>query len=80
MRLDVFLKKSCLVKTRTQAKGMCERGHILLNGEKSKPSREIKQGDIILHNDENIRVLKIPTGNVKKSEAKEYYEIIKQGD
>jgi len=80
MRLDVFLKKACLIKTRTQAKEMCEMGRILLNGKKSKPSREMKQGDIILYNNENIRVLKIPIGNIKKNEAKEYYEIIKQGD
>ena len=78
MRLDVFLKKTCIVKTRNQAKVLCERGRILLNGSKAKSSKEVKQGDIIIHNDKKIRILKIPAGNINKKKAEEYYEIIKQ--
>jgi len=80
MRLDVFLKKTCLIKTRNQAKVMCEKGYILLNGKKSKPSKDIKESDIIAYNNKNIKILKIPTGNVSKKKAEEYYKVIEQGD
>ncbi|MFA5074336.1 MAG: RNA-binding S4 domain-containing protein [Nitrospirota bacterium] len=47
MRLDLFLKLSRLIKRRTVARILCESGRVLVNGQVSKPSKEIKNGDTI---------------------------------
>ncbi len=47
MRLDLFLKNSRLVKRRTIARDMCEKGRVLVNGLQAKPAKEVKQGDRI---------------------------------
>ncbi|MBC7319307.1 RNA-binding S4 domain-containing protein [bacterium] len=47
MRLDVFLKVSGLIKRRTIANELCDRGLVLVNGTKGKAGRIIKEGDII---------------------------------
>ncbi|MCX7796639.1 MAG: S4 domain-containing protein [bacterium] len=47
MRLDVFLKTSGLIKRRTVANELCDRGLVLVNGTKGKAGRIIKEGDII---------------------------------
>ncbi|MGC8972338.1 MAG: S4 domain-containing protein [bacterium] len=47
MRLDVFLKASGLVKRRTVANELCDRGLVLVNGIRGKAGRIIKEGDII---------------------------------
>ena len=45
MRLDLVLKQSGLIKRRTVAKELADRGHILINEKASKPSSEVKDGD-----------------------------------
>lgn len=45
MRLDLVLKLSGLIKRRTVAKELAERGHILINDRVAKPSSEVKDGD-----------------------------------
>lgn len=45
MRLDLVLKQSGLIKRRTVAKELADRGHILINDKSSKPSSEVKEGD-----------------------------------
>jgi|YNPMSStandDraft_1061717.scaffolds.fasta_scaffold04669_8 ribosomal 50S subunit-recycling heat shock protein len=47
MRLDVFLKASGIIKRRTVANELCDRGLVLVNGAKGKAGRIIKEGDII---------------------------------
>src|SRR5262249_16353661 len=47
MRLDVWLDVTCLLKTRSEAKKACEGGKVDVNGQASKPHREIKPGDEI---------------------------------
>lgn len=47
MRLDLFLKQTCLVKRRTIAKELAEKGRIFVNEKISKPSYDVKTGDII---------------------------------
>ena len=48
MRLDLFLKKTTLIKRRTVAKEIVERGHTLVNEKVAKPSTEVKDGDLIV--------------------------------
>lgn len=47
MRLDLFLKETRLIKRRTIAKQLCEMGKVSINGKISKPSSEVKEGDIV---------------------------------
>ncbi len=47
VRLDLFLKTSRLVKRRTIAREMCEKGRVFVNGHDAKPAKEVKQGDRI---------------------------------
>ncbi|MGB9682763.1 MAG: RNA-binding S4 domain-containing protein [bacterium] len=47
MRLDLFLKASGLIKRRTLANELCDRGFVSVNGTKSKAGKEVKIGDII---------------------------------
>jgi len=82
MRIDLFLKKTLVVKQREIAKELCDKGMIKVNGMLSKSSREVKEGDVIEIDDapgaRRYRVLKIPGGNVRKEEAGDYYEGISQ--
>ncbi len=47
MRLDLVLKLSRIIKRRTIAKELCDAGKISINGKVSKPSSEVKEGDIL---------------------------------
>jgi len=47
MRLDIFLKVSGLVKRRTLANELCDRGFVLVNGSKCKAGKVLKNGDIV---------------------------------
>ena len=47
MRLDLVLKHSGLIKRRTVAKELADRGRILINDKVSKPSSEVHNGDIL---------------------------------
>ncbi|PPA68543.1 RNA-binding S4 domain-containing protein [Jeotgalibacillus proteolyticus] len=45
MRLDKFLKVSRLIKRRTLAKEVADKGRILVNGQQAKASSTVKPGD-----------------------------------
>lgn len=47
MRLDLFLKKTSLIKRRTIAKEIVEKGFVIVNEKIAKPSTEIKSRDRI---------------------------------
>jgi ribosome-associated heat shock protein Hsp15 len=80
MRLDVFLHRVCILKSRTLAKEACERGKVAWNGEPAKASRSLHPGDRI-RLDLGVRVLevevrKIPEGQVSRKDASRYYRIL----
>ena len=79
MRIDKFLKVSRLVKRRTVAKEMAEKGRIKVNDRVVKSSYEVKLGDIIEigYGTRQVRakVLDIKE-TTKKAEASDLYEII----
>jgi len=79
MRLDKFLKVSRLVKQRPRAKSLCDAGAVKVNGKPSRAGKAVEQGDVldIIVGNRNIKVkiLKVPTGNVSKSEASTLVEI-----
>ena len=47
MRLDLFLKKTSIIKRRTIAKEIVLRGLVSINGKVAKPSSEVKDGDVL---------------------------------
>ena len=47
MRLDLFLKKTAIIKRRTIAKEIVIRGLVSVNNKVAKPSTEVKDGDVL---------------------------------
>ena len=80
MRLDKFLKVSRLIKRRTVANTVSEMGRVLVNGNPSKPAKQLKVGDIIeieySNRTDKVEVLVVPTGNVSIQEANSLYREI----
>ena len=79
MRIDVFLKKVCLVKSRSLAAKLCDDGKVLINGRAAKSSKEVKAGDVVsvTHGSRELAlsVLAVPEGNVSKAQAASYYRV-----
>ncbi|NOZ12703.1 MAG: RNA-binding S4 domain-containing protein [Acidobacteria bacterium] len=82
MRLDLFLKKTMIVKRRSIANELVRSGRVLLNGALAKPGREVKPDDILqlpLHRRRlKIRIKAIPARPVKKGTELDYYEILEE--
>ena len=80
MRLDMFLKTSRLVKRRSVAKELCDKGRAKVGGQSAKAGREVKEGDVLSLNLSRRKVVAeivlIPPGNVSKERAAELYKII----
>ena len=79
MRLDKFLKVSRLVKRRTVAKEMADKGRVKVNDKVVKSSYDVKLGDI-LEIGFGTKVLKAKVVDIrdttKKVEASDLYELI----
>ena len=80
MRLDKFLKVSRLIKRRTVANKVSDTGRVFVNGNPSKPAKQLKVGDIIeieyATGTLRVKVLQIPVNNISVQEAPTLYEII----
>lgn len=83
MRLDLFLKKTLIVKQRNAGKELCDKELVRVNSVIRKPAHEVKEGDIIeidtIKGVQKYRILKIPQGNIKKDEVTQYYEDCNNG-
>ncbi len=82
MRLDLFLKKTLIIKRRTLAQELIKSGRVFVNGNIAKAGKDIKEGDVITfplrRRRLTIKVKQIPKGNVKKGEELNYYEVLKE--
>jgi len=80
MRIDLLLNKLCLTRTRSIAKTACDKGLVSINGKTAKASSEIRDGDIVhmkLYGfDHELRIDRVPTGNVAKKDATQYYTLL----
>ena len=81
MRLDVWLDVTCLYKTRSEAQKACKGGKVDVNGQATKPHREIKLGDEIemsrpLGRRQRVRVVGFAEQHIPKAEARKLYEDI----
>ncbi len=70
------------MKTRSQAAKACSLGHVLVNGEPARASKEVKVGDRLRYQDrlsrheEEVLILHLPERAVAKAEARDCYERI----
>ena len=77
MRLDLVLKLSGLIKRRTVAKELAERGRILINDRVAKPSSEVKEADILeLHLGNRVLIVEISFIEKYKKEYPIYKEVL----
>ncbi len=77
MRLDVVLKLSGLIKRRTVAKELAERGRILINNRVAKPSSEVREGDRLeLHLGNRVLIVEINFIEKFKKDFPTYKEIL----
>ncbi len=80
MRLDKFLKVSRLIKRRTVANEVSDMGRVLVNDSPAKPSKQLKENDVIKIEYANrtvcVKVVRIPLNNVSIQEAPTLYEVI----
>ena len=76
MRLDKFLKVSRVIKRRTVANEIADKGRVAVNGKTVKPSYEVKVGDIVeIQFGEKISKFEIIT--IPKVQTKDMPEMIK---
>ena len=78
-RLDVWLDVSCLFRTRSEAQKACKAGKVQVNGQASKPHREIKSGDEIeisrpLGRPQRVIVYAVADKHVARKDARGLYE------
>jgi Ribosome-associated heat shock protein implicated in the recycling of the 50S subunit (S4 paralog) len=81
MRLDKFLKISRIIKRRTVAKEVADKGRIQVNGKLAKSSTDIKIGDELRIQFGN-KVLEVAVEalheSTKKEDAAQMYRIISE--
>ena len=82
VRLDLFLKKTHLVKRRELARELCEEGMVRVIGTPRKASHEVRLGDELLFPLYNriirARVLNLPEGAVPRGDQWSFIEILEE--
>lgn len=81
MRLDKFLKVSRLIKRRTLAKEVADKGRISINGIPAKASSNVKVGDqLFIQFGQKLVTVQIEKlqENVRKEDAATMYSILKE--
>ena len=81
MRLDKFLKVSRLIKRRTVAKEVADKGRVFINDKVAKSSTDVKVGDKIAIQFGNKNVLvqvEALLDSTRKEDAKEMFTILEE--
>jgi ribosomal 50S subunit-recycling heat shock protein len=83
MRLDVFLKLSRLIKSRSVAQEFCDAGLVEVNGTAAKPSKEVKAGDKLSIRRRNrvteYAIESVPAQKqISKDKASELYRVVSE--
>lgn len=81
MRLDKFLKVSRIIKRRTIAKEIADKGRVDINGVQAKSSTNVEVGDeLTLSFGNKTLVVKIERllDTTKKEEAKDLYTVVSE--
>jgi ribosome-associated heat shock protein Hsp15 len=79
VRIDVWLDVACLFRTRSEAQKACKAGKVYVNGQPSKPHREIKSGDEIeirrpLGRTQRLVVYAVADAHIARKDARGLYE------
>jgi ribosome-associated heat shock protein Hsp15 len=79
VRIDVWLDVACLFRTRSEAQKACKAGKVSVNGQPSKPHREIKSGDEIeisrpLGRKQRVIVYAVADKHIARKDARALYE------
>lgn len=81
MRLDKFLKISRLVKRRTMAKEVADKGRITINGNQAKAASDVQIGDTLViqygQKQVTIEVTSLKE-TAKKGDAESLYKTLKE--
>ena len=82
MRLDLFLKKTHLLKRREMARELCDEGLVRVNDIPRKASFEVKAGDHldfpVFNRLLKVRILGIPESSVSKSDQWSFVEVLEE--
>jgi len=79
VRVDIWLDVACLFRTRSEAQKACKAGKVSVNGQPSKPHREIKSGDEIeisrpLGRKQRVIVYAVADKHLARKDARALYE------
>ncbi|HEU4939663.1 MAG TPA: S4 domain-containing protein [Vicinamibacterales bacterium] len=79
VRIDIWLDVACLFRTRSEAQKACKAGKVSVNGQPSKPHREIKSGDEIeisrpLGRKQRVIVYAVADKHMARKDARALYE------
>jgi len=81
LRVDVFLKRVGLVKQRSLAKEMCDRGLVAVDGRKAKAGKEIGVESSVRvdlpREYLEIEIVGLPNRNCKRKQGEIFYRIRK---
>ena len=81
MRLDKFLKISRIIKRRSVAKEVADKGRIQINGKLAKSSSDVKVGDIMKIQFGNktmeVKVVELHE-STKKEDTQKMYELLSE--
>ena len=81
MRVDLFLKRSRIIKQREAAKKACDRGMVSISGKPVKPGHHVAARDIVVvewpHRRLEFEVMDVPGGNVSKEKAQSLYHVLR---
>ncbi|KRM09625.1 RNA-binding S4 domain-containing protein [Lentilactobacillus farraginis] len=81
MRIDKFLKVSRIIKRRSVAKEIADKGRITINGRVAKSSSDVSTNDkvVIKFGNKTLTVLvKALLDTTKKDDAQKMYEIVSE--
>ena len=79
VRLDIWLDVACLFRTRSEAQRACQLGKVEVNGQASKPHRQIRKGDEVrlrrpFGKIQTLTVAGLADRHIAKSEARLLYQ------
>ena len=79
VRLDIWLDVSCLFRTRSEAQKACKGGKVEVGGQRAKPHRDVRPGDLITitrpHGvKQQVAVIEITDRHRPKEAARALYE------
>ncbi len=81
MRVDLFLKRCCLTRRRSEAKQACDNGIVTVDDRPAKAGRIVQPGQRVgiafVDRYLEVEISRLPRGNVSKDAAKTCYRVVR---